>query len=134
MPVFNSSDQLIAVLKSLFQDIGQKDPSAADSVSSSKMIIRIVFTDPDAELTINARVNPIKFTYGSTNLRPDFDVQMSADAFHNIMLGELPLRKAVGSGQLKVKGPIYKSFALADIFKHGQAAYRDILNEQALEM
>ncbi len=133
MPVYKSSDQLIAVLKSLFQNIGEADLSAADSVSSSKMIIRISFTDPIAELTINARVIPIKFTYGRMNLRPDFDIQMSADAFHEIMLGELPLRMAVGSGQMKVKGPIHKSFALADIFHHGQAAYRDILSEQGLE-
>lgn len=134
MPVYESSDQLIGVLKSLFQQIGQADPSAAGSVSSSKMIYRISFTDPAAELTVNARVLPIAFTYGNSSLRPDLNVQMSADTFHEIMLGVLPLRKAVGRGRLKVKGPIYKSFALAEIFQNGQAAYRRVLKDNGVNI
>ncbi len=133
MPVFKSSDQLIAVLQTVFQYIGRGDPAAADSVSASKLIIRLRFTDPVAELAINARVKPIDIHYGGSKMRPDFDVQLSADDFHEIMLGELPLRKAVGSGRLKVKGPLHKSYALADIFHHGQAAYRDILIEKGIE-
>jgi hypothetical protein len=134
MPVFKSSEQLYDVLKSLFQRIGEDDPSASDSVSASKMIIRMRLIDPAVELTVNARAYPIKVHYGNSSLRPDFDVQMQADAFHQILLRELPLRQALGNGQLKVKGPVYKSFALADIFHRGQVVYPEILKEQGVNV
>ncbi|MGW8250124.1 MAG: SCP2 sterol-binding domain-containing protein, partial [Anaerolineales bacterium] len=75
------------------------------------------------------RANPVRVFYGNSTLRPDFDVQMHADAFHLILLGELSLGKALGDGKLKVKGPVYKSFALADIFHRGQAVYPTILDQ-----
>lgn len=128
MPVYESSQQLYHVLDTLFQHIGE-DPQAAEYLSSSKLIIRFQFIDPEAELSINGRSNPIKVQYGNSSLRPDFNVQMQADAFHQILLGELPLRKALGSKQMKVKGAVHKSFALADIFHRGQAVYPEILRE-----
>ena len=132
MPVYKNSENLYHILKLVFQQIQEEDANAAGSVASSKLIYRIRFTDPSAELTINGRSNPIKFAYGNSTLRPDINVEMLADAFHYILLGDLGVRKALGSGQMKVKGPVLKALALADIFHIGQKIYPDIIKSQGL--
>lgn len=132
MPEYKNSDDLYRTLKLLFQQIQDEDSNSAGTVASSKLIYRIRYIDPDAEITINGRSNPIKVYYGKSTLKPDIDVEMRADAFHHILMGDLPLRKALGSGQMKVKGPVLKALALADIFHMGQSIYPDIIKTQGL--
>lgn len=65
-------------------------------------------------------------------LRPELDVELAADTFHRILLGELSLLKALGSGLLKVKGPIWKTNALGELFQQGKSCYPSILREHKL--
>jgi putative sterol carrier protein len=132
MPVFNNDEQLYNTLKLLFKQISEQNPQVTESVNKSRLILRLSIRDPEVELLINGRSKPVKISYGPSDMRPDIDVEMTADAFHNIMLGELRLKKALGSGQMKVKGPVWKSFVLEDIFHQGQKLYSDILKEQGL--
>jgi hypothetical protein len=74
-------------------------------------------------------VNPVQIHYGSSPKKPDLDVDLTADALHQILLGELRLRKALGSGAMKVKGPFWKSFALEEILHHGQALYPQVIRD-----
>jgi hypothetical protein len=131
MAVYRNSEQLDTVLKSLFESIGD-DPSSAQSVTKANLIIRLTLKAPDAEVTINGRKNPVTVSYDSSKLRPDLQVEMTADAFHGIMLKELPLGKALSSGQMRVKGPVHKSFVLQDIFHRGQELYPQVAREAGL--
>lgn len=133
MPVFQNSDQLYLSLKTLFDRIQSQDPKATRAVSNSKLILRLKTNTPLSEIVINGRVNPPKITYGSTTLRPDVDLELPADALHGILMAELPLSKAIGSGQLKVRGPVIKTFVLQDIFHSGQALYPGILKELGID-
>ena len=129
MPVFKNSEQLYSCLKILFTRIGEEDTGANQKVSASHLVMRLRCKDPGAEVVIDGRSNPVKITYGASNLRPDLDVEITADALHYILLGQLKLTKALGSGSLKFKGPVWKSFVMEDIFRRGQAIYPQILRE-----
>lgn len=133
MPVYKDSDQLYTNLKLLFERINNQDASAVRSVEKSRLSIRLRCTQPTAEVFINGRTKPVQITYGQSMKRPDLDVEMSADALHHILLADLPLGKALSSGQMKVHGPILKSIALQDIFHQGQAFYPQILKEQGMD-
>ena len=113
MTSYQSSEQLLQVLKLLFGRVNTQNPEAADAVSKARLIIRLSLHEPAAEVVINGRKRPPEITYGPSSLRPDLDVDLSADALHNILLGELPLSKAVSSKQMKARGPIWKSFVLS---------------------
>jgi len=129
---YSSSDELYSVLKTLFERIKIEAPGAAQAVIDTKMSYRLVFTDPEAELFIDGKRNPLAITYGENSSRPNLDVALPTSMFHQIMLGELSLKKAFTSGQLKVRGPFWKSTALGELFKQGQQIYQDILSSQGL--
>ena len=133
MPVFANSTQLNSCLKALFTRVGEENPDATRQVSASHLVIRLRVISPEAEMVINGRRNPAQITYGASSLRPDLDVQLSADALHAILLAELPLGKALASGQMKVRGPVLKSFVMEDVFHSGQAIYPQILREQGVD-
>lgn len=129
MSVYHNAEQLYDVLKLLFGRVHALDPEAAHAVSKSRLIVRLRLASPTAEVVINGRKNPPEITYGNSSLRPDLDVDLTADALHHILLAELPLRKAIASKQMKVRGPVWKSFVLEGIFRSGQTLYPQILSE-----
>ena len=55
---------------------------------------------------------------------------MAADSFHQILLGDLSLTTALGNGELKVKGPIWKALSLGDLFQVSRKCYPDIIKGQ----
>lgn len=133
MPVYKGSDQLYACMKGLFGSVGKADVSAADTLNESRLIIQLNLTDPDAEILINARRKPIEIKYGKSNLRPDLEITLSADTMHKILIDELSIKQAFTSGQVKVRGPIWKSFVLEGIFRSGQESYLQVLRDQGVD-
>ena len=132
MPVYPNEEILQTTLKTLFARVGQ-DPQAAKSVVSSKLILRLRTTAPEADVVVNGRKNPPEITYGQTKLRPDLEIELNADALHKILLGELRLSSAVASKQLIVRGPIFKTFVFEDIFHSAQGFYPGVLEEVGLD-
>jgi hypothetical protein len=132
MPVFVDADQFYACTRALFARVGEQDPGAGDAVSASYLVIRIGCTGPDAEITINGRKRPLETTFGPARLRPTLDIAMTADALHQVMMGQLSLKSALARKKLKAHGPVHKVTVLADLFHRLQAYYPDILREQGI--
>jgi hypothetical protein len=130
MPVYRRSEQLSANLRQLFDQIAGDDGSAGEEISKSRLIIRLKTRDPEVEIVVNGRKNPVEVSYGTTRLRPDLDIDLSADALHRILLAELSLKQALTSGQLRVRGQVFKSYALEELFRRGQELYPGIWNQQ----
>ena len=131
MTYYDSTDQLIRHLKSLFDRLRIEEPEATRAVTSSRLIIRLNLRSPQAEILINGRYDPAQVSFQPATLRPDLDIYLPADILHQILLAELSLKKALASGQMTVRGPIYKTFALEDIFRKAQAHYPQVLRELA---
>ncbi len=122
MPVYQTSEQLTRVLQTLFDQVGQ-DPVAVQALVKSHLIIRLRITDPQAVVVINGRKNPPQLSYVTGVLQPDLDIQVSADTLDKILRREMRLSAAVAARQLSVRGPVWKSFVLEDIFHSAQALY-----------
>jgi hypothetical protein len=133
MAVFSSSEQAYAVMKALLDRIKEKDPKAAQRLANSRLILRLRLRQPEAEITINSRHNPLEFEYGKSTLRPDLDLEISADALHYILTGQLRFSKVLGSGQLKLHGPVWRAFVLEDLLKHLQSLYPVVLREYGID-
>lgn len=132
MPVFSSSEQLYSCAQAVFDRVQAEKPNAADAVFDARLLIRFRCTEPAAEILINGRRRPVDVVYGPVKLRPELDVDLRADTLHEILLGELSLAKALASKAMKVRGPAWKTLALADLFFHAQAIYPDVLKEQSV--
>ena len=120
MPIYQTTDQLYACANQLFDQIQRDDPEAARPLLASRLVIRLKVTAPVGEIVLNGRSRPITTHFGSNSTRPDLDIELSGDTLHQILLGQLAIAKALGSKQLKAKGPVWKAAVLADLFRQGQ--------------
>ncbi len=128
MAIYTTTEQLKQTLVSLFERMAE-DPALVASLANSRLILRFKITAPSFDMVINGRKTPPQIMYGVSQLRPDLDLGLSADALHKILLGELRLSQAVSSGQLRVGGAVWKSFALEQVFHSAQALYSQVLQE-----
>jgi hypothetical protein len=74
-------------------------------------------------LIIDARQRPVQVLYGQSSVVAQVEVDMAADTLHCLLLGELGLSKAIGSGLLRPKGPILKMIVLGDLFDRARFLY-----------
>lgn len=130
MAFYANAEQLHTCMEALFARLEAQDPGAAAALLASRLVIRVRCTDPDAEFTMNGRQRPLRTEFGPSHLRPTLDIELAADTLHRILLGEQSMKKALADGRLKVRGPVWKAMALADLFRRGQALYPHILAEQ----
>ena len=132
MALYANADQLYAAFDALFTALKQAHPQAVRAVETSRLTIRLNITDLQARINMNAKRRPIDVSYGQTSGRVDLDIELSAETLHQILLGKLPLTKAIGSQQLKLRGPIFKIMPLADLFNQAQTLYPGVLQAQGL--
>ena len=125
--VYSSDKQLYSCFKALFSKIEEEDTAASESLLKSKLSIRFQCSEPTATITIDARKKPVSIVYGSSGIKPILDISLSANTLHEILLGDIGLTKAMGSGRMKPKGPIWKSTALEPLLHDAQRLYPEIL-------
>lgn len=133
MPYYSDAESYYANMRTLFACVEEKYGRATESIAKARVNIRLRTTAPAADITIMGRDKPVHTVFGENGLKPDLEIDMSADTFHKILLGELSLKTALGNGQLKVKGPIWKAMSLGDLFTVSRWCYPDIINGKQAE-
>jgi hypothetical protein len=132
MGFYKNSDDFYGAAQAMFTRLQDENPDAAQAVNGARLLIRLRCTDPTAEVFINGRRNPVAISYGPVKERPELEIAMEADTLHRILLGDLTLPDALGAKMLKVRGPVWKTVVLADLFFQSQQYYPEILVEQGL--
>jgi putative sterol carrier protein len=131
MPFYPDSESYYANMQALFACVQTSYPKATEAIGNAKINIMMRTNGPAADIVIHGRERPVRITYGANGAKPDLQIEMAADTFHRILLGELSLKSALGNGQMKVKGPIWKAMSLGDLFHVSRLCYPDILKQSA---
>lgn len=129
MAIFADETLFITVMQALFARMATEDPQAADGLLKAKVCVQLRCSDPAAVMLFDGRKRPLSILYSANGIKPDLDVEVTCDALHHILLGELRLSKAVGSKQLKPNGPVWKVTPLADLFHQAQKIYPDVARQ-----
>lgn len=132
MPIYSSDTQLYACFEQLFGVIERHNPDAATSLLKAGLAIRFDCVRPAASITIDARRSPVAVRYGQNSVKPTIEVALTSDTLHCLLLGNVKLSKAIGSNLLALKGPVWKTLSLADLFHHAQTFYPTVLQEHKL--
>lgn len=132
MPVYADSDAFYAVISEVFERLQRESPQALQALARARLVVRLKFTHPLAEVMLNGRRPEVSITYGPSRLLADFDAHLTGDTLHQIASGRLSLAHALNIGQLKVIGPIYKIGALADLFAAVKQHYPRVASERGL--
>lgn len=132
MPIYVSDQFMYSVFQQLFDRTEAADPTAAEDLIKSGLVISFNCKNPTARVTFDASQEPLKISYGANGAKPQIAIGLSADTLHCILLGELGIRKAMGRGLLDLQGPVWKVTVLAELFQQTQSHYPVVLHEYGL--
>lgn len=131
MAVFQNAEQLKEILGTFFETLAADEKIKA-SLLAAHLVIRFVYRDPDASVTIVATGDPIQILRDDTNHKPDVEMTMKADIAHQFWLGKVNLPIALTRRQIVAKGPIPKILKLLPVIKPAYALYPSFLKSRGL--
>ena len=131
MAVFESDMQLYAVLQDVFERLAT-EPANAKKLAKSNVVLRMNFTDPAAQVTLDGQNGDTKIYLGPRNGKANMEFTMPADLLHKIWMGEESSSQAFFNGQIKTKGNFMKAMKMLDLFRECERVYPSIAKEHQL--
>ena len=117
MSVFQGSQQFYETVGELLQRAA-RDPAVGPKVARAETVIQLRYTDPEAQITINACGIPTQFGayvdvfLGPCDLEPEVVMSMTGDLAHEFWLGRVNLASALARRQIEAQGPVIKVLRL----------------------
>ena len=127
--VYADAGQAKAVYTRLFEQVANDDSGGMETFKKSHMVVKFEMTDPQLDMWVDGRNDPVATAFGTQNLKPNLTLKMSSNTLHEILLGTLPLSKAMSKRKLKVGGSMFKAMKLEALFHSYQADYPQIAKE-----
>lgn len=90
------------------------------------MVINFRLSDPDTDIWVDGRSLPVDTSFASIGIDATLTARLSADSMHRLLLGTLPLGKAVLFRKLKVSGAKSQAMQLEPLLHACQAVYPEI--------
>ncbi len=125
--VFQDHHQLRAVFSRMFDDVADDD--SMDALVAQRMVINFRLDDPAADIWVDGRVRPVVTTFEPIGVDATLTAKLSADSMHELLLGTLPLGRALMFRKLKVSGSKSGALKLEPLLHACQAVYPDIADE-----
>ena len=125
--IYDQAADFEALFSRLFSEIEQDD--RLDELVEQQMVIRFRIREPEVELWIDGRSTPVKASFGSEELTATLTVDLTGNSLHELLLGTLPLGKAMLFRKLKVDGSKSKAMKLEPVLHAMQAAYPALADE-----
>jgi putative sterol carrier protein len=102
------------------------DDASMDKLVDLQMIINFRLRDPEADIWVDGRSRPVGTTFAPIDADATLTARLSADSMHRLLLGTLPLGKAVLFRKLKVSGSKSQAMQLEPLLHACQAVYPGI--------
>src|SRR4051812_46177603 len=131
MAVFASDRELYAVLQRVFERLSA-DPQKIAPFTHSNLVIRIILSDPTAEVLLDGRQPPMEVFYGPRPGKANLEFSLSADLLHRLWMNEESTSSAFFSGRIKTKGSLLKASHLVELFRDIEEFYPAIAAEYQL--
>jgi putative sterol carrier protein len=124
---YADSEQLRDVYTAMFDAIA--DDESLDGLVALQMVINFRLRDPSADIWVDGRARPVVTTFEPIGADPSLTARLSANSMHDLLLGKLPLGKALLFRKLKVAGSKSKAIQLESLLHACQAVYPAIAAE-----
>lgn len=124
---YADSDQLRGVYTAMFDAIA--DDESLDGLVALQMVINFRLRDPSADIWVDGRARPVVTTFAPISAEASLTARLSANSMHDLLLGTLPLGKALLFRKLKVSGSKSKAIQLESLLHACQAVYPAIAAE-----
>jgi putative sterol carrier protein len=118
---YADSARLREVYSTMFDEIA--DDESLGGLVDLQMVINFRLKDPKADIWVDGRARPVQTAFDPIGVDATLTARLSADSMHQLLLGTLPLGKAVLFRKLKVSGAKSKAMQLEPLLHACQAVY-----------
>jgi putative sterol carrier protein len=122
--IYADADQLTEIYAAMFDAVADDD--SIDELVEQQMVINFRLHDPDVDIWVDGRSRPVVTTIESIDVEATLTATLSADSMHELLLGTLPLGKALLFRKLKVSGSKSQAMKLESLLHACQSVYPDI--------
>jgi putative sterol carrier protein len=122
------AEQLRAVFSEMFEKVA--DDAGMDGLVEQQMVINFRLHDPSADIWVDGRARPVATTFEPIGVDATLTAELSADSMHELLLGTLPLGRAMMFRKLKVSGSKSRALTLEPLLHACQAVYPGIVDER----
>ena len=126
--IYADADQLIDVYGAMFKRVAEDD--SIDDLVEQQMVINFRLNDPATDIWVDGRSRPVVTTFEPIDVDATLTADLSADSMHELLLGALPLGRALLFRKLKVSGSKSQAMKLESLLHACQSAYPDIAAER----
>lgn len=128
--VFPTAAELYQCLGGFMRQAGAR-PDIGTKIKESGLIIRFVYSEPEAQITINAKNPPagqfFDVIYGENELQPNLVFSMKGDVAHKFWLGKLNLTMALTRREVTLQGSLLEAMKLLPVIQPAYALYQEYL-------
>ena len=125
---YPDSATLVDVYSEMFEAIADDD--AMDDLVALQMVINFRLSRPAADIWVDGRSRPVTTTFEPIGVPASLTAKLSADSMHQLLLGTLPLGKALLFRKLKVSGSKSKAMKLEPLLHACQRVYPAIADRK----
>lgn len=123
MAFFKDAAEVDEYIGGMFRDAGDH-PETGPKFRQADMVMHVVYSDPDVELTVVFR-DDYQVIIGPSDIKPDLTLRMRADTADKFWRGDYNMTMGLAKGQVKAKGSVSKMLKLAPITKPLFPVYRE---------
>lgn len=127
--IFASADAFEELFTRMFDQIAADDPDGMDPLVEQHMVICFRLREPDTELWVDGREKPVVTSFGAQPIDATLTAKLSGDTLHKLLLGTLPLGRALLFRKLKVSGSKTAAMNLESLLHACQAVYPGLAEE-----
>lgn len=127
--IFNSAEDLCDIFTALFQKMS-KNPTLAEKIAEINQVIRFNFTNPKAEITVDATQQPPQIICGAAEKAADLQLWMAGDIAHQLWMGKITPISAIMSRQIRAVGKMQSIREIGAFFNSVTQIYQDLLLEK----
>jgi putative sterol carrier protein len=126
---FQSSGEVDKYIGGVFR-AAAVHPESGPKFAAADMVMRIQYTDPDAEISVVMHEPQLEVVFGKSTEPADVTMVMKADIGDKFWRGEYNLALGLIRGEVKAKGPVNKILKLVPLTKPLFPIYRDLVAEK----
>lgn len=119
--IYPDAARLRDVYSAMFAEIADDD--ALDRLVALAMVINFQLDKPDADIWVDGRSRPVRTAFAPIGVDATLTARLSSDSMHALLLGTLPLSRALLFRKLKVSGSTSAARQLEPLLHACQAVY-----------
>ena len=127
--IYYDAPQFEDLYTRMFDQIATDDPDGMDPLVEQQMVICFRLKQPDVELWVDGRDKPVQTSFGPQPLEASLTATLTCNTMHELLLGTLPLGKALLFRKLKVQGSKSAAMKLESLLHACQAVYPNLSEE-----